>query len=123
MMERPQAAVEALANELIATTPYAVNDPATKASRILDTIAPLLTAPLQAENAALAAWQCIFQDGKTGLVHDEYGNQYCNIKRKLDAANAKLATALVALEAISLNWPAKPSDYSRVMLKAIEDMK
>lgn len=34
-------------------------------------------AELKAENAALAAWQCIHTDGKTGIVCDEYGNQYC----------------------------------------------
>ena len=28
-------------------------------------------------NTALAAWLCPFTDGKTGLVNDPYGNQYC----------------------------------------------
>jgi hypothetical protein len=34
-------------------------------------------AELEAENALLASWQCIHTDGKTGIVCDEYGNQYC----------------------------------------------
>jgi hypothetical protein len=32
---------------------------------------------LKEENFALAAWSCIHSDGKTGIVNDEYGNQYC----------------------------------------------
>jgi hypothetical protein len=34
-------------------------------------------ANLEKENAELAAWQCIYHDGKTGLTSDEHGNQYC----------------------------------------------
>jgi len=34
-------------------------------------------ANLEKENSELAAWQCIFHDGKTGLTSDEHGNQYC----------------------------------------------
>jgi hypothetical protein len=34
-------------------------------------------ANLEKENSDLAAWQCIFHDGKTGLTSDEHGNQYC----------------------------------------------
>ena len=40
---------------------------------------------LRAENAALASWQCPYKDGKTGLVGDECGNQYCAKKATLDA--------------------------------------
>lgn len=32
---------------------------------------------LRAENQALAEWQCIHLDGKTGLTHDERGNAQC----------------------------------------------
>jgi len=34
-------------------------------------------ANLEKENSELAAWQCVFHDGKTGLTSDEHGNQYC----------------------------------------------
>jgi hypothetical protein len=34
-------------------------------------------ANLEKENSELAAWQCIYHDGKTGLTSDEHGNQYC----------------------------------------------
>lgn len=42
-------------------------------------------ARLTAENAALSAWQCVFEDGKAGIVYDEYGNQYCQMARRAQA--------------------------------------
>ena len=47
---------------------------------------------LEAENFALAAQQCLFSDG-SGLSGDEWGHQYCAMKRRAEAAEAKLATA------------------------------
>ena len=52
---------------------------------------------LEAENFALAAQQCLFSDG-SGLSGDEWGHQYCAMKRRAEAAEAKLATAVEALE-------------------------
>ena len=46
---------------------------------------------LEAENFALAAQQCLFSDG-SGLSGDEWGHQYCAMKRRAEAAEAKLAT-------------------------------
>ncbi len=47
------------------------------------------TAPLQAriekleaENFQLASWQCLFLDGKKGIVCHETGGQYCQMERE-----------------------------------------
>ena len=48
---------------------------------------------LEAENFALAAQQCLFSDG-SGLCGDEWGHQYCAMKRRAEAAEAKLAQAV-----------------------------
>ena len=50
-------------------------------------------ARLTAENSALSSWQCVFTDGKTGLVCDDYGNQFCTMQRRAEAAESALATA------------------------------
>lgn len=55
--------------------------------------ADLEIARLREENFALAAWQCLFHDGKTGIVNDEHGNQYCAMEKenaRLREENAKL---------------------------------
>lgn len=43
-----------------------------------------------AENSALSAWQCVYTDGKTGLVGDEYGNQYCAMAKMVEALRAEI---------------------------------
>lgn len=43
-----------------------------------------------AENFSLSAWQCVYIDGKTGLVGDEHGNQYCAMSKRVDALRAKV---------------------------------
>lgn len=45
---------------------------------------------LRAENASLSAWQCVYTDGKTGLVGDEHGNQYCAMARRVEALRAEV---------------------------------
>ena len=40
---------------------------------------------LEEENAALAAWQCPFHDGKSGLTSDEHGHQYCAKEKRIAA--------------------------------------
>ena len=40
----------------------------------------------------LAAWQCLFDDGKTGIVCDDWGNQYCAMQRRADRAEQRVAT-------------------------------
>ena len=43
-----------------------------------------------AENFSLSAWQCVYIDGKTGLVGDEHGNQYCAMSKRVDALRAEV---------------------------------
>lgn len=64
-----------------------------EALAILDLCAYALE--LEKENAALAAWQCPFQDGKSGLTSDEHGHQYC-AKEKRIAALLPAAVVMVA---------------------------
>jgi hypothetical protein len=45
------------------------------------------------ECANLAAWQCVYTDGKTGIVCDEYGNQFCQQSRDLTQSRAETAAA------------------------------
>lgn len=45
---------------------------------------------LRNENASLSAWQCVYTDGKTGLVGDEHGNQYCAMARRVEALRAEI---------------------------------
>jgi len=47
-------------------------------------------AALLKEGSALSAWQCIFTDGKTGLVGDEYGNQFCQMHRHVTEQAAEI---------------------------------
>lgn len=53
-------------------------------------------AKLREENFALAAWQCIFHDGRTGIVCDEHGNQFCAKDR--EAAKLREVNAAQAAE-------------------------
>lgn len=46
---------------------------------------------LRAENSSLSAWQCFYTDGKTGLVGDEHGNQYCSMATKVEQLLSVLA--------------------------------
>jgi hypothetical protein len=63
---------------------------------------------LEAENAALASWQCIYLDGVTGLTHDDHANATC-VKDKriaeLEAENALLQEILDSRPAINAGLP------------------
>ena len=57
---------------------------------------------LMDENAALAAWQCIHTDGKTGLTHDDWANASCAKDATiatLTAENERLSARVARLEA------------------------
>lgn len=56
---------------------------------------------LERENEALAAWQCVYHDGKTGIVCDEGGGQYCAMERRATKAETQLAEAVNALGDLS----------------------
>ena len=56
---------------------------------------------LEAENFSLAAWQCEFTDGKTGLVAAEGGGTYCAMARE----NARLRAALEWIAETTLAEP------------------
>lgn len=45
---------------------------------------------LTAENAKLAAWQCIHTDGKTGIVGTEHGHQICAKDAQIGTLTARL---------------------------------
>lgn len=51
---------------------------------------------LEAECFSLASWQCVYHDGKTGLVCDEHGNQYC----AKDKEAARLAKEVERLKGV-----------------------
>lgn len=56
---------------------------------------------LEAENFALASWQCVFTDGRTGIVCDENGNQFCQQALALTQSRAETAAAYeVAAKAV-----------------------
>lgn len=50
------------------------------------------------DGSQLAAWQCLFDDGKTGIVCDDWGNQYCAMQRRAERAEAALAAPEVMHE-------------------------
>ena len=45
---------------------------------------------LEEENQSLAAWQCKFTDGKTGLYGDEFGHQNCAQEERAEKAEEKV---------------------------------
>lgn len=47
------------------------------------------------EAQSLAAWQCLYRDGKTGITSDEGGNQCCAMERKIDHLSKKLGKTAV----------------------------
>jgi hypothetical protein len=47
-------------------------------------------ARLRAENFSLAAWQCEFTDGKTGLVAGEGGSTYCAMAKRVERLRTTL---------------------------------
>lgn len=57
-------------------------------------------ANLEKENSELAAWQCIYHDGKTGLTSDEHGNQYC--AKDTDYINMTTPLGLLPLNSTSM---------------------
>lgn len=73
---------------------------------------------LRAENFSLAAWQCEFTDGKTGLVAGEGGSTYCAMAKE----NASL---LAANRDVMLHWEVLKADYERqrAALRDIADGK
>lgn len=69
------------------------------------------------ENSSLSTWQCVYMDGKTGLVGDEHGNQYCAMAKeneRLRAANETWASAYHA--------EYYANERLRAALKTISDM-
>lgn len=58
---------------------------------------------LRAENSSLSAWQCVYTDGKTGLVGDEHGNQYCAMAKENERLRAALREVMDDLTLISKN--------------------
>jgi hypothetical protein len=56
----------------------------------VDTAAEMLR-EVKARNADISAWQCVYTDGKTGLVVGEYGNQYCAMAKEVEALRAEVA--------------------------------
>lgn len=70
---------------------------------------------LHDENAALASWQCIHHDGKTGLTHDERGNASCakdaeidRLRAEVEALQAEWTRKMAALESQSDADPTAP---------------
>lgn len=53
---------------------------------------------LRAENFSLAAWQCEFTDGKTGLVAHEHGGTYCAMAKENERQAAELRSLRAALK-------------------------
>ena len=48
------------------------------------------------ENIQLASWQCRYLDGKEGIVCDDWGNQYCNKDRQLQALRGEVMFQLTS---------------------------
>ena len=55
---------------------------------------------LRKDNFSLAAWQCVHWDGKTGLVNDEHGNQYCAKDKEIE----RLREALKPFAEEATHW-------------------
>ena len=53
---------------------------------------------LRAENFSLAAWQCEFTDGKTGLVAHEHGGTYCAMAKENERLRAVFSDFLGILD-------------------------
>jgi hypothetical protein len=59
------------------------------------------------ENFALAAWQCVYLDGVTGLTSDDHGNSYCSMAQKnkeLEERNKELVAALKAAQNVFIEY-------------------
>jgi len=56
------------------------------------------------DGSQLAAWHCLFDDGKTGIVCDDWGNQYCAMQRRADRAEAALAAQIEVDAGICSAW-------------------
>lgn len=69
------------------------------------------------EKNDLAAWQCPFHDGKTGLTSDEHGHQYRNMERERDEARADAE----AVE-IERNVLGTERDHALEKVKALEGL-
>lgn len=64
-------------------------------------------ARLRAENFSLAAWQCEFTDGKTGLVAGEGGSTYCAMAKRVEHLRAALEPFA---DVIKGHWSQQPDD-------------
>lgn len=53
---------------------------------------------LRKEGFSLAAWQCVYHDGRTGLVADEHGNSFCAKDKEVQRLRAALKCAYDQLE-------------------------
>lgn len=56
---------------------------------------------LNDENFSLAAWQCEFTDGKTGLVASEGGNTYCAMAKEVERLRAVMRVLKVGLNGLA----------------------
>jgi len=69
---------------------------------------------LEAENFALASWQCVFTDGRTGIVCDENGNQFCQQALALTQSRAETAAAYERAAVIADNYVAMRTNQIEV---------
>ena len=58
---------------------------------------------VKARNADISAWQCVYTDGKTGLVGDEHGNQYCAMSKMVEALRAEIERLRADLRAATMS--------------------
>jgi len=82
---------------------------------------------LEAECFSLAAWQCKFPDGKTGLVAAEGGDTYCAMAKEVErlrAENERLEdenkAILAANRDVMLHWDVLKADYERLRIENIQ---
>lgn len=71
----------------------------------------------------LAGWQCLFEDGKTGIVCDDWGNQYCAMQRRADRAEQRAATLEAAIKIKGGNEHAPTQDAYDAACRAINEQR
>lgn len=69
---------------------------------------------LREENFALSAWQCVFHDGKTGLVCGEHGNQYCAMQQRAEKAGAEIERLNTQIECDTETIAGKQDEIARL---------
>jgi hypothetical protein len=78
---------------------------------------------LRAENASLAAWQCVYTDGKTGLVGDEHGNQYCAIAQEVEAVRSANRDVMLHFDVLKADYDALRAEVERLTAQLVEAEK